>query len=818
MYFHALLSHLLLVLAAAETRTGADPDAAVAAAAAASVRGDHRTVVSLLKPRLFADAAKTAETAEAVAWLPLLAEACEATRDDDCAVRALEQVIKGGVGGAPPITALNGLGLILSRRKQHTRAVGLLRRACDVEPDNHGLWNNFGTVAHAAPAQIQLAVSSYKRAWDLSKRKVKVYGYNYANALMDAGRHAKAAKVLKRTSRLDKKFAEVWWKLGRCHVALGAFSKAARAFRRALKHVHSARKFNEAGIQFELHDALLGVRPRAKYAEAVVALERAVELEPQSAEYFFALLHVYRYTADYGGLERTQRGGAVDVILLRELAGAQSTKPSLSPMRALAFLDPPRMLALMRDWAGSMSPPPRQGGFASSPDAPGSRLPWWAIAGKRLRVGFLSSEWEKNSPMMHLVDRLPILIKEHGAQEASSSAVVVYTLAAFDTASSYPGATSLHRLRSAGVLVRSLHGISDADAAAVITEDRLHAIIDLTGYTAGGRPEILARIGQGIQRSAVLRMSYLGWPSTMGSTEVMDVAFGDAIATPIEMAPRAYAEKLVLMPRSFFFADHDQKMQHIRLQMREGRAAHRRALLLSSSPSSSSALRDAGRAFVFANFNQLFKLDDLSQLDVWANILRRSMRKRQRSSLWLLRHPAVAEPHVLEQFRARGIQTEKRILFSDFAPKTVYLVRSSAADLFLDNPKYNAGATGVDALYSQVPVLTLPTERTVGRMGASMGRYAYGGGKGRDAGALLSTMSAKAYEDVAVQLSKSRRVMRHLRKRLRTRDRGGLFDPKVWARDFRGALKLACETRGRKHVVVQTTAQYEKKRKQQHSS
>ena len=59
-----------------------------------------------------------------------------------------------------------------------------------------GLWNNFGTVAHAASFQISLAISSYKRAWSLSKKKVKVYGYNYANALMDAGRYAGAIKVL----------------------------------------------------------------------------------------------------------------------------------------------------------------------------------------------------------------------------------------------------------------------------------------------------------------------------------------------------------------------------------------------------------------------------------------------------------------------------------------------------------------------------------------------------------------------------------------------------------------------------------------------
>ena len=54
----------------------------------------------------------------------------------------------------------------------------------------------------------------------------------------------------------------------------------------------------------------------------------------------------------------------------------------------------------------------------------------------------------------------------------------------------------------------------------------------------------------------------------------------------------------------------------------------------------------------------------------------------------------VAEPRVLEQFRARGIKSEKRILFSDFAPKENYLLRSLAADIFLDNGGTMPGQLG----------------------------------------------------------------------------------------------------------------------------
>ena len=62
-----------------------------------------------------------------------------------------------------------------------------------------------------------------------------------------------------------------------------------------------------------------GMRPVANHAQAVSALERAVTLEPSSAEYMFALFHIYHYTADYAGLSRLQRDGTIDTAIRRAL-------------------------------------------------------------------------------------------------------------------------------------------------------------------------------------------------------------------------------------------------------------------------------------------------------------------------------------------------------------------------------------------------------------------------------------------------------------------------------------------------------------------
>lgn len=171
--------------------------------------------------------------------------------------------------------------------------------------------------------------------------------------------------------------------------------------------------------------------------------------------------------------------------------------------------------------------------------------------------------------------------------------------------------------------------------------------------------------------------------------------------------------------------------------------------------------------------------------------------------LWLLRHPSVAEPSVRLHLLANGVSNHSpRILFSDFVDKQTYLQRSSAADLFLDNARYNAGATGVDSLYSQVPILTLPTQRIVGRM-VSTQLHAMNM-------TTTITHSVKAYEDAAVLVGKRKRLVRGLKRKLKDRTKGNLFDFNAFAKKFQSMLKISKEMKssgGVKHVVMSQQAE-----------
>jgi len=96
-----------------------------------------------------------------------------------------------------------------------------------------------------------------------------------------------------------------------------------------------------------------------------------------------------------------------------------------------------------------------------------------------------------------------------------------------------------------------------------------------------------------------------------------------------------------------------------------------------------------------------------------------------------------------------------------FAPRVGYadyLARCRVADLFLDTLPFNAGATGSDALWAGLPVLTLAGSTYCARMGASL----------LQAAGLpeLVAHDRRHYEDLAVGLGSAPQRLSALRDRL----------------------------------------------------
>jgi protein O-GlcNAc transferase len=700
----------------------------------------------------------------------------------------------------------NLASLLSSARQDYHRASELYDEAIALEPQNHALQNNAAAVFSNA-GQRDKAIRSYKAAWKLSGQRNELYGYNYGLTLIPAHRDkqrgddkllVKARKILLKVVQLNPNFPEAFWKLGIVEEKLGAPAKAVQHFRTCLKLDQQgfSRRLPKSKVYYELHDSLLSLSPTPDFTGAIDSLQQAIvhgkadmygtTKHPASQlllEYQCALTHLMRYSVRYEGLEDAE--ASVYHMLKYSFQRKDKAQLAMTPMRALAYLDANMLASVMRNWGHSAL---AQRANTAKPFVYASRP-----HGMELRIGLVSFDFGSKHPMMHLLDAIFPLFENRREVR-----VFVYALgpehptrrAPIDAnAKVVPGGIFLHDELAARVhKFTSLYGLSDYDAARAIFNDAVDVLIDLNGFTNGGRPEMFA------YRPGRIQVGFLGWPCTIGSSELLDFAFVDPKSTMVESVAlkRHYEEKLLIVPPSLFVGDHRRKLP--RPQGGANRFANR------------SALNIPNKAFVFANHNQLFKLNE-ALLDTWGNILRRARTLNvkcieQNPSpstgvlLWLLRHPSAAEVSVREELIARGVP-KHHVLFSDFAPQDEYVGRVEVADVFLDNVQYNAGATGVDTFWAGVPMVSMPGDTFVRRMGKSLAA-AVNGSEG-------IVYSLKEYEDLAVAFATkcgqpgtgAHHGLKHIRKNLKaghSHEGKSLFNTTQWADKFVRALRMAVDT------------------------
>src|SRR5262249_10931857 len=85
--------------------------------------------------------------------------------------------------------------------------------------------------------------------------------------------------------------------------------------------------------------------------------------------------------------------------------------------------------------------------------------------------------------------------------------------------------------------------MGDAEAAAAIRDLGADIVVDLTGFTKGCRPGILAH------RPAPVQVAYLGYPGTSGAGFI-DYLLADRFVVP-EEHERYYSERVVTLPDSY---------------------------------------------------------------------------------------------------------------------------------------------------------------------------------------------------------------------------------------------------------------------------
>jgi predicted O-linked N-acetylglucosamine transferase (SPINDLY family) len=351
---------------------------------------------------------------------------------------------------------------------------------------------------------------------------------------------------------------------------------------------------------------------------------------------------------------------------------------------------------------------------------------------RRLRIGYVGADFREHCQSLFTI---PLL--SHHNREAFEIFCYAHV--------SRPDART-ERIRGLCDGWQFIVGMTDAEVAQQIREDRIDILVDLTMHMSLGRLLVFAR------KPAPVQAAWLAYPGTTGLA-AMDYRLTDPFLDAPGSHDHDYCEKSIRLPDTFWCYD---------------------PLSEEIEPGELPALRD-GRV-TFGCLNNFCKASPRT-LELWARVLQAV----EGSRFILLAPPGRHRQTVRDFFQGRGIDGD-RLEFVEFQARPEYLKVYRRIDIGLDTLPYNGHTTSLDSMWMGVPVVNRIGHSVVGRAGWS-----------QLCNLDLKELAGQSDEEfvkTAVDLAGDLQRLKELRKTLRERmKRSPLMDAPKFARSVEAAYR-----------------------------
>jgi protein O-GlcNAc transferase len=545
------------------------------------------------------------------------------------------------------------LGLIEQARGNTDHAVSAFRTALAIDPHLHSAHNNLGGILMDRGLLDEAAL--HYRAAIAAMPDFATAHANLAATLIHMNRLDEAIPELREAVRLEPDLAKAHCNLGFALRRKGYLDEAMASFRHAVE------------LQADYPEAMTGLAIcftlQSETEQALPLLKRTLEIKPDYPEAAAQYLHELRLVCDWPEAERWK---AIVDRANRSALDAGERPPETAFGHLIGNMDPAMNLRIA------------QGAAAETERLMAAQAPHFEHAQhddplRRLRIAYLSSDLRD-----HAVGQLTRRL--FGLHDRASFEIHCYSTGRNDE-----GAIRRQIAAEADRFI-DIRDEGLVASAQRIHRDRIDILIDLNGWTAGNRLEILAL------RPAPVQATWLGYPGTTGAGFI-DYVIADPVIAPAVDQPH-FAERLCLLPHCYMIAD------------------DRQAISSKSVDRAHNGLPEDG--IVFCSFNNGYKIEP-DVFGAWMTILRAV----QGSVLWL---PGLSNPIRINLHRAAtaaGIEPV-RLVFADRPAKDLHLKRLALADLGLDTLIYNGHSTTTDTLWAGVPVLTVRGRHFASRVTASL--------------------------------------------------------------------------------------------------
>jgi protein O-GlcNAc transferase len=574
--------------------------------------------------------------------------------------------------------ALHHLGIIAHQAGRDDLAVELIRQAIVLDPGNPSAHSNLSDACRAL-GRLDEAIAACRRALEIAPGHAAAH-HNLGIALRDCGQLDEAIAAFHRALALEPGYPDAHFNLGIALRQQGRLDEAIAAYRRALH------------LRPDLPDALNNLanalKDQGQLDESIATYRRALQLQPGDPDFHNNLgnalrerrqlddaIAAYRRALqlkpDYPeahnnlGLALRERGELDEAIAAYRRA--LQLQPDHSGMHgnlifALHFHpdhDTRTIAEEHRRWNRQFGDPLKP---FLRPHA-NDRRP-----DRRLRIGYVSPDFRD-----HVVGRfiMPLFL-QHDRER--------FEILCYSGVSRADSITD--RLRALAAGWRNTAGISDARLAAMIREDAVDILIDLSLHTRGNRLLAFAR------QPVPVQVSFAGYPGPVG-LETIQYRISDRHLEP-DPSAEAGAGEQVHWVESYWCYDPC-------------------GLELEINPSP--ALECGSITFgCLGNFAKV----NARVLALWARVLRTV----QDSRLLLWGSSGSLRERTLAALRKEGVE-ERRVEFVGARPRREYMELYHRLDIVLDTFPYNGHTTTLDALWMGTPVVSFAGHTPVSRAGLS---------------------------------------------------------------------------------------------------
>jgi predicted O-linked N-acetylglucosamine transferase (SPINDLY family) len=635
--------------------------------------------------------------------------------------RAAEKLCRQVLSREPNnVDALNVLGGCLYQTGKLNEAIEVYQRIAALNPSLPEAHNNLGGCLQRNGRMVD-AIAAFKTAirlkgdFPVAKSNLAGAYFEWGKALSAGGKTAEALEAFQQAVALKPDFIEALDMIGQCLQTLENFDGAVAAFQTIIRlKPDMFEAFNNLGIALQgkgqLDEAIasfrqaIGLKPDLAQAhnnlgaalremgqldEAIAAHRRAIQLKPEYAAAYFNLgnalkdigqfdeaIGLYRQairlTPDYAAAHNNLGNALEDIGQLDEAIAIYRQAIRLKPDGAMAHsnlvfalhyhpgYDAGMICEEARRWNQQHAEPLKKLIEPHTNDRDPDR---------RLRIGYVSPDFRQHCQALFTIP----LLSNH---DREGFEIFCYA----DVGR--PDAVT-ERIRGYSHVWRSILGMTDAEVARRIREDRIDILVDLTMHMAKNRMLLFAR------KPPPVQAAWLAYPGTTGLS-AMDYRLTDPYLDPPGLNDQFYSETTIRLPDTFWCYDP----------------------LVKELAVNPLAAQTAGHV-TFGCLNNFCKVNQ-RVVQLWAQVLKTV----PRSQFMLLCPEGSHRQRVLDILQREGINPD-RIELITYRRRPQYLELYHRIDVGMDTFPYNGHTTSLDSYWMGVPVITLVGKTVVGRAGLS---------------------------------------------------------------------------------------------------